>query len=127
MKFNTRYLIASISLLIVGAVLYYFSEIVTYILIAWIISMIGAPIVVFLRKYLGKNIAALITLGLFLIGCMALIWTFIPPLVNQVENLSKVDYNRVVTALEEPIRDWEKWLIKKKLMIESDTTLTTQK
>lgn len=107
--------------------MYYFSEIVTYILIAWIISMIGAPIVVFLRKYLGKNIAALITLGLFLIGCMALIWTFIPPLVNQVENLSKVDYNRVVTALEEPIRDWEKWLIKKKLMIESDTTLTTQK
>ena len=87
MKFNTRYLIASISLLIVGAVLYYFSEIVTYILIAWIISMIGAPIVVFLRKYLGKNIAALITLGLFLIGCMVLIWTFIPPLVNQVENL----------------------------------------
>lgn len=127
MKFNTRYLIASISLLIVGAVLYYFSEIVTYILIAWIISMIGAPIVVFLRKYLGKNIAALITLGLFLIGCMALIWTFIPPLVNQVENLSKVDYNRVVTALEEPIKDWEKWLIKKKLMIESDTTLSTQK
>ena len=127
MKFNTRYLIASISLLIVGAVLYYFSEIVTYILIAWIISMIGAPLVVFLRKYLGKNIAALITLGLFLIGCMVLIWTFIPPLVNQVENLSKVDYNRVVTALEEPIRDWEKWLIKKKLMIESDTTLTTQK
>lgn len=89
--------------------------------------MIGAPLVVFLRKYLGKNIAALITLGLFLIGCMVLIWTFIPPLVNQVENLSKVDYNRVVTALEEPIRDWEKWLIKKKLMIESDTTLTTQK
>ena len=107
--------------------MYYFSEIVTYILIAWIISMIGAPLVVFLRKYLGKNIAALITLGLFLIGCMVLIWTFIPPLVNQVENLSKVDYNRVVTALEEPIRDWEKWLIKKKLMIESDTTLTTQK
>lgn len=107
--------------------MYYFSEIVTYILIAWIISMIGAPIVVFLRKYLGKNIAALITLGLFLIGCMVLIWTFIPPLVNQVENLSKVDYNRVVTALEEPIKDWEKWLIKKKLMIESDTTLSTQK
>jgi predicted PurR-regulated permease PerM len=122
MKFNTRYLIASISILIVGAIMYYFSEIVTYILIAWIISMIGAPVVVFLRKYLGKNVAALITLGLFLIASMVLIWTFIPPLVNQVENLSKVDYNRVVTALEEPIRDWEKWLIKKKLMIDADTS-----
>lgn len=84
--------------------------------------MIGAPVVVFLRKFLGKNVAALITLGLFLIASMVLIWTFIPPLVNQVENLSKVDYNRVVTALEEPIRDWEKWLVKKKLMIEADTS-----
>ncbi len=126
MKFNTRYLIASFSLLLAGAVLYYFSDIVTYILIAWVISMIGAPVVVFLRKYLGKNLAALITLGLFVLASILLFWIFIPPLVNQVENLSKVDYNKVVTALEEPIRDWEKWLVKKKLMIESDTSLSSQ-
>ena len=122
MKFNTSYLIAAVSLIIVGAVIYYFSDIVTYILIAWVISMIGAPVVVFLRKYLGKNLAAIITLGLFVFASILLFWIFIPPLVNQVENLSKVDYNKVVTALEEPILDWEEWLIKKKLMIEPDTT-----
>ncbi|MBL0027449.1 MAG: AI-2E family transporter [Saprospiraceae bacterium] len=125
MKFNTKYLIAAISLLIVGAILYYFSDIVTYILIAWVISMIGAPVVVFLRKYLGKNLAAIITLGLFVFASILIFWTFIPPLVNQVENLSKVDYNKVVTALEEPIKDWEKWLVKKKLMLAPETPANT--
>jgi predicted PurR-regulated permease PerM len=124
MKFNLKFLLAIIPLAIVGGLIYYFSEIVTYILMAWVISMIGAPVVVFLRKYLGKNLAAIITLSLFVIGFLLLVWIFIPPLVNQVDNLAKVDYDRVVTALEEPIRDWEKWLVKKKLMIEPDSMQT---
>lgn len=90
---------------------------------AWVISMIGSPVVVFLRRFVGKNIAALLTLSMFVLGFMLLVWIFIPPLVNQMENLSKVDYNKVVTALEEPIKDWEKWLINKKLMIASDTLI----
>jgi len=122
MKFNYKYLLAAISLLLTGGVIYYLSDIVTYILMAWVISMIGAPVVVFLRRFVGKNIAALFTLSLFVLGFMGLVWIFIPPLVNQIENLSKVDYNKVVTALEEPIRDWEKWLINKKLMIAADTS-----
>lgn len=117
MKFNYKYLLAVIPILITGGVIYYLSDIVTYILMAWVISMIGAPVVVFLRRFVGKNIAALFTLSLFVLGFMLLVWIFIPPLVNQIENLSKVDYNKVVTALEEPIRDWEKWLINKKLII----------
>jgi predicted PurR-regulated permease PerM len=123
MKFNFKYLLALIPLAAVGAVLYYFSEIVTYILIAWVISMIGAPVVVFLRKYVGKNISALLTLSLFVMGFIIMVYTFIPPLVNQIDNLSKVDYNKVVAALEEPIEDWEKWLVKKKLVIQQDTML----
>ncbi len=43
-----------------------------------------------------------------------------------MDNLAKVDYDRVVTALEEPIRDWEKWLVKKKLMIEPDSIQTNR-
>ena len=121
MKFNYKYLLAIFTIIITGAVIYYLSDIVTYILMAWVISMIGAPVVVFLRRFVGKNIAALFTLSLFVLGFMLLVWIFIPPLVNQIENLSKVDYNKVVTALEEPIKDWEKWLINKKLMIASDT------
>lgn len=122
MKFNIKYLWALIPLIIAGAILYYLSDIVTYILLAWVISMIGNPVVSFLRKYVGRNAAAILTLSLF-IGIFALlVWAFLPPLVNQVENLSKVDYSKALTALEEPIRDWEKWLVRKKLMIATDST-----
>ncbi|MFN8337843.1 MAG: AI-2E family transporter [Saprospiraceae bacterium] len=123
MKFNVKYLWALLPLLLVGSILYYFSEIVTYVLLAWVISMIGAPVVVFLRKYIGKNLSALITLSLFVLGFILLVWVFIPPLVNQIENLSKINYTQVVSGLEEPIKDWEKWLVKKKLMIATDTIL----
>lgn len=117
MKFNYKYLLALVPLFLVGGIIYYLSDIVTYILMAWVISMIGAPVVVFLRRFVGKNVAAIMTLSLFVLAFGIVVWIFIPPLVNQIENLSKVDYNKVVTALEEPIRDWEKWLVNKKLMI----------
>lgn len=123
MKFNLKYLIALIPILLVSGIIYYLSDIVTYILLAWVISMIGAPVVVFLRKFLNKNIAAILTLSLFVLSFLLLVWIFVPPLVNQVENLSKVDYNRVVVALEEPIKDWEKWLVDKKLMIDQDSII----
>lgn len=125
MKFNYKYLLALIPLIAVGTILYYFNEIVTYILIAWVLSMIGAPIVVNLRKIMGKNMAAISTLSLFVIGFLVLVYTFIPPLVNQIDNLSKVDYTKVVDALREPIRDWEDWLVSKKLMIRNDTNTET--
>lgn len=124
MKFNARYLFALIPILIIGGIIYFLSDIVTYILIAWVISMVGAPVVVFLRRFVGKTSAALITLSIFVLGFLLLIWIFVPPLVSQVENLSKVDYTKVVSALEEPIKDWKNWLIDRKLMIETDTSST---
>jgi len=61
-RFDSRYLLAIIPLVIVGLLMYHFSDIVAYVLIGWVISMVGAPIVKFLRKYLGKGLAAGITL-----------------------------------------------------------------
>jgi predicted PurR-regulated permease PerM len=123
MKFNIKYLFALIPIVLVSGIIYYLSDIVTYILIAWVISMVGAPVVVLLRKFMNKNIAAILTLSLFVLSFLLLVWIFVPPLVNQVENLSKVDYNRVVLALEEPIKDWEQWLVNKKLMIDQDSII----
>jgi len=116
MKLNNRYLLAAASLLIVGIVIYTFSEIVTYVLIAWVLSMIGAPLVKFLRKYVGKNLAAGLSLGLFGLIFIFLIWIFIPPISIQARNLAGIDYNKVIKSLEEPLDDWESWLGDKGLM-----------
>lgn len=117
-KINTKYILVIVTLLIAGAIIYYLSDIVTYVLIAWALSMIGAPAIIFLRKFTGRTAAAIITLLGFVLIFMALIWIFIPPLVTQARNLANIDYNKVVNVLEVPVRDWKNWLIENKFMLE---------
>lgn len=109
LKFDNRYLLAIIPLAVVGLVVYNFSDIVTYVLIGWVISMIGAPVVVFLRKYLGKGLAAGITLFGFVLILVVLTSIFIPPISKQARQLAGIDYTALIKSLEEPIGDWEKW------------------
>ena len=125
MKFDKKYLLALFPLLLLGALVYYFREIVSYVIISWVISMIGAPIVVFLRKYVGKSMAAGITLFLFLILFSLILYIFIPPVVNQAKYLSSIDYQKVVHSLEEPLNDWENWLTNKGLLVKKEV-LTQQ-
>ena len=115
-RIDLRYLLAIIPLLIVGWLLFLFSDIVTYVLIGWVLSMIGAPVVVTLRKYLGKNLAAGITLSGFILLLVLLMWIFIPPISKQARQLAGIDYSQLIKNLEEPIGDWEKWMEKKGLI-----------
>ncbi len=125
MKFSLRYLWALIPLIVVIAILVYFRDIVTYVILAWVLSMIGAPLMRFFKKFVGKNIAAILTLATFVILVTSLVSIFIPPLITQARNLADVDYNTVVRGLEEPINDWESWLEKRGLIehTEADTAI----
>ncbi|MBK8698673.1 MAG: AI-2E family transporter [Saprospiraceae bacterium] len=126
MKFNSKYLLALIPLTITAMIVYWFSNIVSYVILAWVVSMIGAPMVTWLRRYIGKDAAAGLTLGSFVFIGGLLLYIFIPPLVNQARYLSTIDYNKVITSIEEPLNDWENWLIDKGLMPKNkDTRLAT--
>jgi len=125
-KFDTRYLLALIPLFIVGWALYYFSDIVSYVLIAWVISMVGAPMVVFLRKYVGKNIAAGLTLASFVLVLISLGLIFIPPISKQARQLAGIDYAQLINNLEEPISEWETWAIEKGFMPVTENDRTEQ-
>ena len=110
MTTRNKYLLAIIPILLVGSIIYFLSDIVAYVVIAWVLSMIGAPVVKFLRRYLGKNASAGLTLAGFVLFMTLLVWVFVPPLLTQARNLAGVDYNSIVNSLEEPINDWESWL-----------------
>ena len=120
LKLDKKYLLALIPLAIVGGLIYYFSDIVTYVVLAWALSMVGAPIVMKLRKYLGKNVAAGITVGLFVLLMGLILWIFIPPLLQQAKNLTEVDYNKMINGLEQPMEDWNQWLIKRGLLEDNE-------
>lgn len=100
-SFN-RNLLWLLSLLTLGALIYYFSDIVAYILVAWVLSMLGKPLMIFFLKRLrigrfriGMNGAALLTILTFYLGVACLVMIFVPTLVKQAQLLTTVDYQAV--------------------------------
>lgn len=88
--------------------LWFFSDIVIYIFIAFLLSLLGSPLVKLLsRIHIGKwqfptSLAAAITL-LVIIGVIALLfYLLIPALVNEVKFLTTLDF----TSVGESIQDW---------------------
>jgi len=125
MAIDKKYLIALFPLIVLVIFLVFFLDIVAYVAIAWVVSMIGAPIMRFFMrfKYIGKNLAAGLTLLSFVLIFFLIVSTLIPPLLQQARNLAGVDYEEVISNLEEPINDWNQWLIKRGLMEPVDSSL----
>jgi len=118
MKNWSRYIAIAFTILLIGVVFYYFSDIVAYVLVAWVLSMVGQPIMSFLKNYLklGNAGSAALTLSTFLFLLTALIWVFVPPIVQQTRNLAGIDYASLVKSLEEPINSLNNILIEKGLI-----------
>jgi len=118
MKNISRYIAIAISVLIIFAIVYYFSNIVAYVLIAWVFSMIGQPMMRFFQRKIkigkfqaGPSISAVLTMLCYFIIFTALIWMFVPLVVQQAQNLMSVDYNTVGKTLEEPLTEINDFLV----------------
>ncbi len=104
-------------ILVVCFLVYFFSEVVAYVLIAWVISMIGMPVMDFLlnrlnfRKHkLGHSLAAILTLVAFVSVFILISWVFVPLIVQQARNLAGVDYHSIGVALQDPLNRLNQWL-----------------
>jgi len=75
--------------------------------------MIGAPLVRLFSKVFSNTVSAGLTLFIFAVFFSLLIWLFVPTLIQQARNLAGVDYTAVAKSLEEPLDDWNQWLVKK--------------
>jgi predicted PurR-regulated permease PerM len=105
-----KYLLAMIPLLVIFLLFYYFGDIVSYIILAWVVSMIGAPIYSLVNRFAGPSLSAAVSLFVLTLVFMLLLRIVVPPLVTQAKNLSEIDYQTIITGLEEPIADMTQWL-----------------
>lgn len=110
MKLAGRNIWIAISALIGLYLIYYFSDLVSFVLASWVLSMLGQPIMHFLldkvklRKFKwGTTLAAIITI-LFYISILALIGLlFIPIIIEQGSHLATINYDAIAASLKQPI------------------------
>lgn len=110
-KFNgkTRNLLLIFGGLVTVFLIWYFSAIVTYIIISLVVSFIGRPLVKRLRKTkIGKfqipdGLAAFLTLILLWVIFIGFFRFIIPLLINEFNTLSGIDFNSVLETIEQPL------------------------
>lgn len=108
-------------LVALGLIAYYFSSLVTWIVLAWVVSLLGSPVMKALNAIKIKNwelpssLNALIVIMLFYAIIVGFIWGFVPIILDQGKNLAGVDYANIIESLEEPIENVSDWMVEKGL------------
>ena len=98
-----RVIVAVIGVLLGLFMMWYFFNILVYIITAGVISLIGQPLVEFLSRirigkfHIPKSIAALITIVTMLGLLVGLVFLFVPLISNQARMISRINVDEVVT------------------------------
>ena len=109
-----RYFLIVVGLVVLGILLWYFSAIVSYILIAAVLSLVFRPLVVQMgririRRWKIPNgfnaVLVLILIWLLFFGFFRL---FVPLIASEANELSQIDSDMLVQKLENPIDKIEK-------------------
>lgn len=105
----TRNTLLVVGFLFIVFLVWYFSAIVTYILIAVVLSFVGRPLVrwIMMVKYkkfkVPKGVAAFISLVTLWIVFITFFRFIIPVLISELETLSQIDFTLVLDSIEEPL------------------------
>jgi len=116
MKTSLRNILIFLGILLFLALLWYFRNIVVYILVSGILSIMGRPLVdLFCLIRIGKLkfprvLGALLTLMILWGLIILFLWIFIPLVTRQVNYLSTIDSSRIVQIVEGPINKIEEFI-----------------
>ncbi len=123
-----RFIILGVTILIAGFSIWFFSSIVIFIIVSFVISMIGEPLVNLMEKihvrkwHLPRAICSFTTVMLFWGLVFLFFYTFIPLLINELKYFSNLDIGTLLTNLQEPIEKIQKTLSEFNL-VEDDFSL----
>jgi predicted PurR-regulated permease PerM len=125
-----RSLLVIVGVVLLGLMVWRFSSIVAYILIASVLSLIARPLVRLLgRIRIGRwqipvSLRALITLLTIWTLFFSFFRIFIPLVANEAQELSNIDTALVIEAFEEPIQRLAVWYEKMNLGGEAGLSLS---
>jgi predicted PurR-regulated permease PerM len=129
-----RYISISIALLLTAYLMYYFSDIVSFVLIAQILAMLGRPLMTFFqqklrfRKWHADNtVCAILTMATFLLLVGSLFLIFVPLIVEQANNISHIDYQSMIAGLQQPLNEADAWFRNKGLLLPNQSLVDVMK
>jgi len=113
--FTPRTLLVTAGVIIIGLLVWRFFNIVAYILIASVLSLIARPLVHLLGKIriwkwrIPASIRALLTLVVIWAFFYGFFRLFIPLLADQAQEFSKLDTESLIREMEKPMERLETW------------------
>ncbi len=129
LKDKTKNILLVAGFFFVLFLLWYFSAIVTYILISVVLAFIGKPLVHWItlieyKKFrIPKGVAAFITLSTIWLVFIFFFRFIIPLLINELNTLSQIDFAMVLNSVEEPIVQFLQFFHKDAFTFENQTFL----
>jgi len=106
-------IIVALAIVLFGFLVYYFSYIVAYILIAAVLSLIGRPLaqkyqrIKYRKFHIGKSSAAFLTLLTLWLGLICFFGFLIPMMVSEVNQLSSINIQDVITYLNNALAQFK--------------------
>jgi len=119
---NKKWYVAIPIIIIVGFLLWFFSSIVTYILVAAVLSIIGQPLVKLLnnikigRFKFPRALSALLTLLCMMFLIFLVFWLIVPMIAKQADLFSNINTDTLSASFQEPIKYLQHILIKYNLI-----------
>ncbi len=111
LKGSYAFLISAV--LVTFLAFYFFADLVTYVLVSFVLSLIGQPIMRFFlvklrlqRIKYGAPISAVLTLLTFIMVFLLLLYTVIPVMIQQAISIGEVNFQAVALALEAPLEQF---------------------
>ena len=109
---TTRNIAIALGMTILALLCWYFSDILSYLLLAWVLSMVGEPIMDFFQKKvkikswrMGASTAAILTILTFFLAFGLILVIFVPSIVEQGRHLTELNYQEIGQKLESPLQN----------------------
>ncbi|MEA1875297.1 MAG: AI-2E family transporter [Bacteroidota bacterium] len=129
MNKTTRILLFVVPIIILGFAIWQLGNIVAFVLVAFVISMIGGPLVSLLGKihirswHLPRWLGSLITLIVIWILLYTFFRVFIPLLTQELQYFASLDIQSIFNDLDEPISKIEALISKYNLSVDEGFTV----
>ncbi len=110
MNNKTKYILIGTIIIVIGLCVWFLGNVIAYILIGLVLSLILQPVTRLLNKIkikkfvLPKFISAIITLSLFWLVVFLFFRFLIPIVASEAKEISLIDPSKIVKSLDQPIQ-----------------------